>query len=1385
MAGPSPRNPIGDPAPARSFADALQQSFRKHATLPAIEGRHTLYTYEDLDRRSAALANALANAGVLAGDIVPLLVRRSPDLIVAQVALIRMGAAYAPIDLASPPERQLAMLHQIHPKILLADRASEAPSVDGCRVVELNDLEALESTCNTRVWRAMPPAALAYVMFTSGTTGVPKGVLIPQSGIRRLVCDAQFANMQIGARWAFASSPAFDASTLETWAPLLNGGCCVVQELVNPSIDDLASFLADQNITDAWLTSALFSALVDDRPDAFRTLSQLLTGGERVSPQHARALLLTYPDLHLINGYGPTENTTFTLCHPITLADTANPIGIPVGTPISGTVVRIGNEPIQPNEGELYAGGLGAALGYLGDAELTARKFVEIEGQTWYRTGDIVRRGRGEILEFVGRADRQVKLQGHRVELDEVERVIGLFPGVSGVVVRLRGTTAETRHLVAHYTVQIAQLGKPSQPVGAGEALELHTWLQKRLPPPEVPSLIVRVDRLPINSSGKVDHSALDAFLESNGPTHPEFATQPADTERRLADLWKRLFPTASIHKGANFNALGGNSLTALQLSAQVRRQFGRDLSPIDVLRTPVLSEQARLIEAAAPFDYETVPATCVGPQLMLTQVQRAMLASAELDDSGSAFLVHVALRLAGAVDGRALRQGFQTLASRHPSLRLRVPSGGDASHGTISAELPTGWWQERPALEAAPTDLAWPASLLADINRPLDLSKDGVMRVNFWPIASTGAENSALLVWTIHHVSMDEASIDRCLAELHDLMLGKSLPPVYGSPLGFATFEKSSIDRAAAHEWPAKLLSELAGVEPPLSRSPAKGGEFAIDLSRDTSSRVLKACERWSITPFTPLLLAYGEALQEVFGPAHRFVSTPFSRRAEEELVEPVGCLLDLRVIDAGLRESESQSAALVRVNETVQKLQQPTFFPRTAVAEVLGRRDPMVAQQLSMFGFTWRLNPSRAIPLGALNAQLLRVPQQGARFGVTLHAWLDGDTLGCSIEAICDAIDTGRAAAVGEAFARHLDNIANLQLPSALGRGASREHEMCADDLCEPTVEKIRGAWSNRLSISPNDVQPNSHFLCQGGNSLAAMRLASQLRREHGIAIDVGAFLARPTFAALCSLASGPRSHVPGCSVILGNVDAPHVVVIFPGNLGNSLGSYRLADELVRRLGAQYAVAIVDLETMLLRAPHDQLVAFLGDRIYQLANELGWNRIAAVAGLSSGGLLALNLLASRKLQTGEPQDIPVWLVDTYAPLDWVQNAMQQYARPVVRYVIRHPVVTRWLRPADPEKRKQETDAPSMLTQLKHEVHQQLYDAWTWPRANDVHLVQALKTVRDVALTWRRGSNGFHTTRFARWQVHPLDGSHSELSRELAPATAEFMARSLTSLSP
>lgn len=1378
-----------------SLADCLRESFTRHASLVALEGRSQQLTFAALDARSAALAGRLAAAGIKAGDIVPLLMQRSPALVVAQVALIRVGAAYAPIDLGSPMLRQRAMLQQIHAAVVLADTSVLIPTELDCRVIRIHPdvvAEAVERPADDvgnvsqfagtgavrgaeQSWSVQPPDAPAYVMFTSGTTGTPKGVVIPQSGIVRLAWQPVFVSVSPGSRWAFLSSPAFDASTLEIWAPLLNGGCCVVQEHVLPTIDQLAEFLHTQNIDSAWLTSALFNAVVDDRIDALSGLQHLLTGGERISPQHARRTLDAYPALELVNGYGPTENTTFTLTHHITVADTENRNGIPIGTPIRGTKVHISSEQKSEHEsehehveeGELLAGGLGLALGYLHDAELTARKFVHLDGERWYRTGDLVRRNHTGQFEYLGRVDRQIKLQGHRIELDEVERTMQSYPGIGTAAVRVRGEAAEGRSLVGYYHCAGSLQPQPEAVL---------QWLRERLAPAAVPGVLYQIPSVPINRSGKIDYRALDAYEPSQAAVHE--LLQPAasplsEMERALADIWRQILPTSREFTAAsNFLEAGGNSLLSLQVSAQVRRQFGRNLSPIDVLRTPLLGLQAQLIESAPPAPLPTTASDSSSTLMLLTQVQQAILASSQVDDSGSAFLVQVALHFDGQPAIESLKRAFGTLAARHPSLRLRIDVVNDPLHAVIAAELTPGWWRTHAMLSDVPGDASeWDDSLRVTMNRRMELATDGVMRVDYWP----AADGSSLLVWTIHHAVMDEASIDRSLVELHQLLSHEHLPPVHGTPAAFCAYERAVSDREAVREWADILITELQGLVPPLPRPPACGFEFSVPVDASLSKRFLAWCEHQTITPFAPLLFAYGQALQKVFGPHFRFVSTPFSRRAEAELLEPVGCLLDVRIVDAGVRVNERPVDALVRVNDVTQMLQRSSFLSRAALAEAISRRDPLVARHQDMFAFTWRLAPDRAVTLGASQARLVRVPQQGARFGMTLHAWMQEGTLRCSIEAVNAALEPGQAAAVGQVFLRRLGMLADIdepinRLPSAPVNAASSE-----------TTAVLRDSWAAFTGVDAAAITLDSHFLRHGGNSLAAMRLAAQLRRTHGIVIDVGAFLAQPTFGALAGLAQRVESSP---SVSLGRPDAPNVVLLFPGNLGMPVGMYAMGDALQQRLGDAYSVVIVDLEMLLIQAPHVDSAKFIFARINELVTQLGAGRIAATCGFSNGGLLALQV--SDLL--GETHSVPVWLLDTYAPMDSIhrlvypvlhqlpRRILKRFAWPVVRRLLHYPMVARSLRthvrsPVPP------TQPPTPMARLRAVAHEELAARAHTGRVRVVHLIQARETVPKVGLLWRRASNGFRTGRFAEWHLHEVDGNHAQVNEIFAPTVAGIIA--------
>jgi thioesterase domain-containing protein len=670
-------------------------------------------------------------------------------------------------------------------------------------------------------------------------------------------------------------------------------------------------------------------------------------------------------------------------------------------------------------------------------------------------------------------------------------------------------------------------------------------------------------------------------------------------------------------------------------------------------------------------------------------------------------------------------------------------------------------------------------------INRPLDLRRHGVMRVDVWPIADTGA---VLIVWTLHHIAIDEASIDRALFELDELLKGVTLQPVYGSPLGFATFEKAWTDRDGVRGWQTTLVNALGPVRAPLPRAPGRGAEFVLSLPADLSTALHAACSRWGATPFAPLLTAYGLAVQDVFGSAYRFVTTPFSRRVEAELVEPVGCLLDMHFVEAGARDSETDIGALARVRDTVLALQRPVFQPQRELAMAVGKVAPHVGAQLNAFGFTWRLNPSRIVPLGTERATVLRVPQQGARFGVTLHAWLDGDTLHCSIEALTAAIDDGRARALGDAFVRRLQALfAHRAIPAFAHTPATDAHGT-RTDYAGDYSGRLRRAWSQWLNIPVGGIVDSSDFLRSGGNSLTAMRMTAQLRREHGLSIGTGEFLSRPTFQNLRALA---REGIVGKSdftELIGAADAERFVVFLPGNVGPTIEVYQLCLEVQRQLGAGFAVLIVDLEAILARAPDGLLAQYVAEHVALLLSEVGWERVVALAGYSSGGLLAL------ELAQGAPggRSPMVWLLDTYAPLTKAHTRLRAVLRPnvvglvraavapVARPLLRNARIAGMLRTHVRPREPQPVASIDHLTQRRLAYHDALYGRWRDSAFGETHLLQARDTIRLMNLVWRRASNGFTPAQHRVWQVHQLDGNHKDIPASRAGDIAALISERL-----
>ena len=1336
-------------------------------------------------QKSQTLATTLAVAGVQSGGVVALLLQRSPLLVLAQVATLRLGASYSPLDTLSPPAQLRAALDMLQPSVIITDGSREPPSLPHCRVVDLRscDLDHPDGVADS--WSDCANESVAYVTFTSGTTGVPKGVMIPHSGISRLVCDPDWATFTSNSRFGFISSPAFDASTLEVWAPLLNGGCCVLQDKPAPSLDDIANFIQQNTISDVFLTSALFCAMVDHRLDCFGELRQLITGGERVSPHHARIFLQTYPSVRLINGYGPTENTTFTTCQTITVADTDNPAGIPIGSAIRGTRIRIGSEPEEADNGELLACGYGIAIGYLNDNALTAEKFVTVAGARWYKTGDLVHRRADGLLEFEGRLDRQVKLQGHRIELDAIETLLSSIDGIGQCTVFVSGSSAMNRHLVAFYT-----LLNGTRPTSS----EILAFLQMRLPLHAIPRVLRVIGAMPRNASGKIDHhrlqlmhSAAGACTDAacTGAAHPAAAypgdTLPSaanapysDTEVRLGQLWSQLFPSLPFHPLLSLDSVGATSLQALQLSAAIRREFQKFLSAIQLIRTPVLRDQAALIEQL-PFNTpDTTRCTDSTEPHELTQIQHSVLAADALDESGCAFLVHVALRFETPAILSRVRQVFEQLAQRHPALRLSIADVPGTYYASVDRTLGEGWYRHHGPLNPEPDVDAVSPEILHVINRPLHYANDGVMRVDSWG----QGDGPTLIVWTIHHVAIDEASIDLCLSDIDALLNARELPPVIGNALDLAAFERKRTAVSAQHYWSSRILDSLGDKAPALPRAPGYGCEVDVDFPVRLSRTVLAWCGTASVTPFAPLLVAYGRAVQSVFGNEYALVATPFTRRSDPAIGDVVGCVIDLNLIEAGALPNETLTENLLRVYATTSELQECAFFPFERVSEEISRQKPGAERHLNGFAFTWRLAPARNITLGEMSARLLRIPQQGARFGMTLHAWMDDGQLRCSIETLDDVTSRDNAREVGRHLVTQLLQVCHAGFAPLLHQTSvpsSADYPYSAKLL-----DTLKRCWILNTGMPVTAFTDDANFWELGGNSLTALQMLAQLAREPGVQIDPAFFFALPTFANLHRLAALTSARSDAIHDVIGVADAERLVVLFPGDNGSTLGVHALGQHLQRLLGDTYAVIIIDLEEVLRRAPKGQFTTFVNNRCLQLLDVLGRDRVTSLIGFSSGGLTALALAHTLK----STPTLSVWLLDTYKPYGKIALWTNRTLRPAVRKLLRSPLLAKLarthVRSADTVKLPE--PPPGSIEHVRQQAREDLLKAQPAPPTGRAHLVQATKTVRDVFLLHNRQTNGFDDAYFKHGSILRMDCLHQEIPSERAEQVAVHIAATIQS---
>jgi aspartate racemase len=587
---------------ARLFEEVVSQYPRRIAL---ASGSRRL-TYSELNVAANSLARKLRDMGVAPGIMVGCCIERSVEMIVAFLAVLKAGGAYVPLDASYPKERLDYMLAETSGPVMLSQRSLlPALGQQNIPVLCVDEIALASFPADANFASVGAATDLAYVMYTSGSTGQPKGVMVENRAVARLVRNTNFCRFGPEEVFLQFAPVSFDASTLEIWGPLLNGGTLALMPPRAASLEELGRAIREYGVTTLWLTSGLFNLMVEQRLEDLRPIRQLLAGGDVLSSRHVRKVLDALPGCTVINGYGPTENTTFTCCHVMRKGDSI-PESVPIGRPISNTRVYILDDSLSPvpprTPGELYAGGDGVARGYLSDPIQTAEKFLsdpfsgDLDARM-YRTGDLARWREDGVVEFLGRIDNQVKIHGYRIEPGEIEIALRTHKMIHQVCVVTHVGEDGSKRLVAYFTTaDNAELsGK-----------DVKQFLSGKIPAHMVPALFVHVVALPLSPNGKVDRAALPPPVFDREDSPP---VRDADSqlEAQIAGVWKRVLRTEQVALDDNFFDLGGDSLLLLAVHSNLQKVLQIELPIMDLFEfTTVRTLAARLSgpQASAP----TVP---------------------------------------------------------------------------------------------------------------------------------------------------------------------------------------------------------------------------------------------------------------------------------------------------------------------------------------------------------------------------------------------------------------------------------------------------------------------------------------------------------------------------------------------------------------------------------------------------------------------------------------------------------------------------------------------------------------------------------------------------------------------------------------------------------
>lgn len=790
-----------------------------------------MISYRELDHLSSSAANRLTSSGVAAGEIVAISVSPGIDYLIVLLGLFKINASYTFIDMSYPLSRQEQMLTNSKVEHWITDRGI-SESFRGTKI----PLPSILSPADTTYQALEEIVDLACVIYTSGTTGTPKAVPISRSALVNLIAPSSTLKIDSSDRLAQISNPSFDAINFEIWGSLLNGAELIFfsKETVSTA-ERFRKEIEEHRISFVFLTTGLFNAIVLKDPDALSTIKWVVTGGEKINREVIRRLFdVGRPPKHLIHAYGPTECTTFATMYLIEDPESSGS-EIPIGTPLQGVNVMLldsNRNPVPYGEvGELYLYGSQIAKGYLNQEDLTQEKFISLPmgdqagGVNLYKTGDLVKWDKSGNLVFVDRVDHEVKVNGFRLNLKDIEGVLITYPGVvnaSCLVERKGSQTVLEAYILNQSEINFEQL---------------LSHLEKQLPSYMLPHAFYLVDSIPTNANGKVDFAMLQRIAKKRllQEVKGSSSQQLTRSEQFILDRCRDLLQLEEISIDHNFLFAGGDSLKAMELIASIFEHTGKVIAAADLRKSKDLKELASLIDSiSSEATLPSYPCRSVASCHDLSSGQYRLWVEQQINPSSILYNEYKAFSLKGELGPNTIQEALTRTAAKHPVLRSYFP--------VLDTEPSTAYLGEDAiALEEVECSKEdWKETALNIIRKPYDLRKGDLFRAALLHID----DDEAVLLFAFHHIILDGWSLDLLFEELSGMADGQMAPQMADFIAWEKLYRKSPCFDQQASYWREQYkqpIEPLMTISTALSEPRAASHSFVLD------SLTLSAFKRWA----------------------------------------------------------------------------------------------------------------------------------------------------------------------------------------------------------------------------------------------------------------------------------------------------------------------------------------------------------------------------------------------------------------------------------------------------------------------------------------------------------------------------------------------------------